>query len=80
MITLGAQVFRKACLRLSLQTRDARCGKFGPPLARRLHTLATQRGFADMVRVFECSHVGGHKVCPDEQTNIGGVVQAHSVW
>ena len=56
----------KACLHLSLQTRDARCGKFGPPLARRLRTLAKQQGLVDMVRVFECSHVGGHKVGPDE--------------
>lgn len=64
-------------------TRDARCGKLGPPLARRLRTLATSRGLLDSVRVYECSHVGGHKyagnvlvygaISPNEGDWFGGV-------
>ena len=42
-------------------TRDSRCGSLGPPLARRLQTVAGDVG-ADAVDVFMCSHIGGHKV------------------
>ncbi len=42
-------------------SRDSRCGSLGPPLARRLQTVAGNIG-ADAVDVFMCSHIGGHKV------------------
>lgn len=43
-------------------SRDARCGSIGPPLARRLQTVAGDVGWADTVDVYMCSHIGGHKV------------------
>jgi len=42
--------------------RDGRCGHCGPPLARRLRTLVRERGLTEHLHVYECSHVGGHKV------------------
>ena len=43
-------------------TRDSRCGSIGPPLARRLQSVAGGAGWADTMDVFMCSHIGGHKV------------------
>lgn len=42
--------------------RDARCGRIGVPLARRLETVAREAGMEDHVSVYMCSHIGGHKV------------------
>jgi hypothetical protein len=44
------------------QSRDAKCGALGPPLADILARLAEEHGlFGDGFRVFISSHVGGHK-------------------
>jgi hypothetical protein len=42
-------------------SRDNRCGVLGAQLARRLSSLVDGKGL-DMVKVFQASHVGGHKV------------------
>lgn len=41
-------------------SRDNRCGVLGAQLARRLSSLVDGKGL-DMVKVFQASHVGGHK-------------------
>ncbi|KAK9827965.1 hypothetical protein WJX81_002585 [Elliptochloris bilobata] len=43
-------------------SRDGRCGSLGEALARRLEAAAREAGLlGDPVRVFRCSHIGGHK-------------------
>ena len=42
-------------------SRDSRCGSIGVPLARRLQTVANNIGLGDVVNVYMCSHIGGHK-------------------
>lgn len=43
-------------------SRDACCGRFGYPLFRRLAERAAAR--PDPVRVWRCSHLGGHRFAP----------------
>jgi hypothetical protein len=43
-------------------SRDACCGKFGYPLYRRLSELAAREG--NGLRVWRCSHLGGHRFAP----------------
>jgi len=53
-------------------SRDARCGDIGPKLASSLESLSAELDFggevgdgeedwADKVRVYQCSHLGGHR-------------------
>lgn len=42
-------------------SRDSRCGQLGLQLAERLQELVDERGY-DAVRIYQASHVGGHKV------------------
>lgn len=44
-------------------SRDARCGRLGYQLARRLQEIVDERGY-DKVHIYQASHVGGHKVQP----------------
>ncbi len=43
-------------------SRDLRCGVIGDKLIQRLQTLIQEREWQENVKVFRCSHVGGHKV------------------
>ena len=43
-------------------SRDTRCGKLGHQLAKRLQELVDERGY-ESIRIYQASHVGGHKVC-----------------
>ena len=45
-------------------SRDERCGTLGPQLVEGLMEKVEQAGLAGKVHVYECSHVGGHKVRP----------------
>ena len=45
-------------------SRDERCGTLGPQLVEGLMEEVQQAGLAGKVHVYECSHVGGHKVRP----------------
>ena len=42
--------------------RDLRCGVIGDKLIQRLQTLIQEREWQENLKVFRCSHVGGHKV------------------
>ncbi|BDA40694.1 probable altered inheritance of mitochondria protein 32 [Coccomyxa sp. Obi] len=41
--------------------RDTRCGVIGERLVQKLQVLIKEREWQENVRVFRCSHVGGHK-------------------
>ena len=43
-------------------SRDTRCGKLGNALVTALDTMVRQNQLQNMVQVFKCSHIGGHKV------------------
>ncbi len=57
-------------------SRDSRCGSIGVPLARRLQTVADTVGLGDVLDVFTCSHIGGHKVNTLRSSNC---ISVHSV-
>ena len=42
--------------------RDIRCGVIGEKLVLRLEALIREREWEENVKIFRCSHVGGHKV------------------
>lgn len=42
-------------------SRDCRCGVLGREAAEKLQALAVEEGF-DLVKVYQISHIGGHKV------------------
>lgn len=44
-------------------SRDTRCGKLGHSLVTVLADLIRQHQLQDLMQVYKCSHVGGHKVC-----------------
>lgn len=44
-------------------SRDTRCGILGNSLVTALDKLIKQNQLQNMLQVFKCSHVGGHKVC-----------------
>lgn len=43
-------------------SRDKRCGRVGSRVSRDLHKFALKKNLTNVVRVVECSHLGGHKV------------------
>ena len=44
-------------------SRDTRCGKLGNSLVAVLEELVQQHQLQNLMQVYKCSHVGGHKVC-----------------
>ena len=44
-------------------SRDTRCGKLGNSLVGFLEALIQQHQLHNLMQVYKCSHVGGHKVC-----------------
>ena len=44
-------------------SRDTRCGKVGNSLVAILEYFIQQHELQELMQVYKCSHVGGHKVC-----------------
>ncbi|HVL80588.1 MAG TPA: sucrase/ferredoxin-like family protein [Actinomycetota bacterium] len=52
--------------------RDVRCGRCGPPVARRFRDLLQERGLEDEVTVRRTSHVGQHSLAANVLVYPGG--------